>query len=198
MAGQSNGSGSAMDGLGLLRLTGYVLLALAAFIGYFHAKIWVDTTHGDPFNALSGAIGALILCALVPLSAIMIARRRRSDEFSKLEAYAAELYSMLVHRSAVLSTRDIISQMIAVYGVARGISGRIGWFLIAGLSASVIICALYVDHLADQHIFTHNQANLLVTFMLMSAFGLWCILWPEDQSRTAQFDPSDVLASVIG
>ncbi|HXZ67066.1 MAG TPA: hypothetical protein VEH07_00600 [Alphaproteobacteria bacterium] len=198
MASRSNGPDENMGGLGLIRLSGYALLALAAFVGYFHTKAWLDATHSDSFNAISGAIGTLLLCALVPLSAIVIARRHRDAEFSKLEAYATELYNMLVNGSAVLATRDIINQMIAVYGVARELSARIGWFLIAGLSLSILICALYADHLAEQHVFTHNQANLLVAFMLMSAFGLWCLLWPEDEARANQFDPSDVLASAIG
>jgi len=198
MAGQSDGPGSGAGGLSLVRLTGYSLLALAAFVGYFHIKIWLDTMHGDRFNALWGAIGVLILCALVPLSAILIAQRRRNYEFSKLEAYAAELYHMLTHGSPVLATRDIINQMIAVYGIARGISARIGWFLIGGLSVSIVFCALYVDRLAVQHVFTHNQANLLVTFMLLTAFGLWCLMWPEGEARSNHFDPSDVLAAAIG
>ena len=198
MAGRSDGPGEGMGGLGLIRLAGYALLALAAFVGYFHTKIWLDTAHSVSFNTVSGALGTLLLCALVPLSGIVIALRRREYEFSKLEAYATELYNMLVHGTAVLATRDIINQMIAVYGVARGLSARIGWFLVAGLSISIVICALYVDHLADIHVFTHNQANLLVTFMLMSAFGLWALLWPEGEARVNQFDPSDVLASAIG
>jgi hypothetical protein len=198
MAGQSDGPGERADGRSLLRLAGYALLALAAFVGFFHTKIWVNAAHGDPFNALAGAIGTLILCALVPLSAIMLARRRRDDEFSKLQAYAIELYNMLMHPTGAFAGRDIISQMITVYAVARGVTPRIGWFLIGGLSASILICALYVDHLANQHVFSHNQANLLVTFMLMSAFGLWCLMWPDDDARVAQFDPSDVLADAIG
>lgn len=198
MAGRLESPRDGVDGLGLIRLTGYALLALAAFVGYFHTRIWIEAAHSDSFNAVSGALGTLLLCTLVPFSAIMIARRRRDTEFSKLEAYAGELYNMLVHGTAVLPTRDIINQMIAVYGVARGLSARIGWFLIGGLSASILFCALYVDHLADIHVFTHNQANLLVTFMLMSAFGLWCLMWPEEESRAGQFDPSDVLASAIG
>ncbi|MFZ1991885.1 MAG: hypothetical protein WAW96_19180 [Alphaproteobacteria bacterium] len=198
MASRSGGPDESVGGLGLIRLAGYALLALAAFVGYFHIKTWLGAAHGDSFNAVAGAIGTLLLCALVPLSAIVIARRHRDAEFSKLEAYATELYNMLVHGTAVLATRDVINQMIAVHGVARGLSARIGWFLVAGLSASILICALYVDHLANRHVFTHNQANLLVTFMLMSAFGLWCLLWPEDEARANQFDPSDALASAIG
>lgn len=186
-----------MDGLGLLRLAGTTLLALAAFVGYFHIKSWAGAAHGNP-SALPGAIGSLIICALVPLSAIMIARRQREAEFSRLEAYAGELYNMLMHGAGAFAGRDIISQMITVYAIARGVNGRIGWYLVAGLSVSILICALYVDHLAALHSFTHNQANLIVVFMLTSAFGLWCLLWPEDPKRVDQFDPSEVLASAIG
>src|SRR5262249_29580596 len=125
MAGRTGGPGNGTGGLGLIRLTGYALLALAAFVGYFHIKIWMDSARGDRFSVLWGALGVLILCALVPLSAIMLARRRRDDEFSKLEAYASELYHMLTHGTPVLATRDIINQMIAVYGIACSISARI-------------------------------------------------------------------------
>ena len=186
------------DAVGMLRFGGYVLLIVAAVVGYFHARIWVETTTGDHSKALFGSLGALMLAAVVPLFVIMIARAWRDSEYTKLESYAAELYGLLHSRSLAYSGQDIIHEMIAVYGRASGVSARLGFFLVIALSLSLLICAIYVDKLAEAHTFTRNQANLLVVYMLMSSFAFWCLLWPERNSRADQLDPSGVFASAMG
>jgi len=184
------------DLIGLFRFVGCVLLVLAGFVGYFHASIWMHRAHGEHFNALFGAIGVLMLAGLLPLFLIMIARSWRETEYTRLEGAAIQLYELLHRRSSELSTRDVINQMIVLYGTATAVSARIGRFLLLALSLALVGCALYVDKLAAAHAFTRNQGNLLIVFMLFCAFGFWCLLWPE-RDRAEAFDPSDVLAAAI-
>jgi hypothetical protein len=186
----------AFDIVGLFRFCGYALLVLAGVVGYFHTKIWMIHAHGNPFNALCGAIGVLMLTALLPLFVITIARSWRETEYARLEGAAAQLYDLLRRRSGELAMRDIINRMIAVYGIASGVSARVARFLLVALSLCVVVCALYLDKLAAAHTFTHNQANLLIVFMLLATFAFWCLMWPE-RDRAEQFDPSDVLAAAI-
>jgi hypothetical protein len=199
MARDDDRPGEEIDTIGLFRFTGYVLLIIAAFVGYFHVVSWVAAAaEPQKSHALLGAIGVLMLTAVLPLIMIMLGRTWRDNEFATLDGVRGELTDMLHHRSPVMSAREVINRMIVVYAEASSVNARVGRFVTLSLVFIILVCALFVDHLAHTHFFNRNQANLLIVFMLASSFGFWCLLWPEDQRRADHFDPSGVIAAALG